>query len=84
VTAAPDLPVGYVVSARRIADRRMILVGCRLADLLRRWAGSKFWEKLYRDVPEETTVSKAKEIAKAETGTGNMTEILRLLRNFRN
>ena len=63
VTAAPDLPVGYVVSARRIADRRMILVGCRLADLLRRWAGSKFWEKLYRDVPEETTVSKVEEIA---------------------
>ena len=39
VTAAPDLPVGYVVSARRIADRRMILVGCRLADLLRRVVG---------------------------------------------
>jgi hypothetical protein len=31
--------VGYVVSARRIADRRMILVGCRLADLLRRVVG---------------------------------------------
>ena len=39
VTAAPDLPVGYVVSARRIADRRMILVGCHLADLLRRVVG---------------------------------------------
>src|SRR6516162_3025337 len=34
VAAAPVLPVGYVVSARRIADRRMILVGYRLADLL--------------------------------------------------
>jgi hypothetical protein len=30
------LPVGYVVSARRIADRRMILAGYRLADLLTR------------------------------------------------
>jgi len=28
--------VGYVVSARRIADRRMILAGYRLADLLTR------------------------------------------------
>jgi hypothetical protein len=34
VAAAPVLPVGYVVSARRIADRRMILAGYRLADLL--------------------------------------------------
>jgi hypothetical protein len=34
VTAAPVLPVGYVVSASRIADRRMILAGYRLADLL--------------------------------------------------
>ena len=34
VVAAPVLPVGYVVSARRIADRRMILAGYRLADLL--------------------------------------------------
>jgi hypothetical protein len=32
--AAPVLPVGYVVSASRIADRRMILAGYRLADLL--------------------------------------------------
>ena len=31
---APDLPAGYVVSASRIADRRMILAGYRLADLL--------------------------------------------------
>ena len=34
VAAAPVLPVGYVVNARRIADRRMILAGYRLADLL--------------------------------------------------
>jgi hypothetical protein len=30
----PVLPVGYVVSASRIADRRMILAGYRLADFL--------------------------------------------------
>ena len=35
VAAASVLPVGYVVNASRIADRRMILVGYRLADLLR-------------------------------------------------
>ena len=34
VTPAPVLPAGYVVSASRIADRRMILAGYRLADLL--------------------------------------------------
>ena len=34
VAEAPVLPVGYVVSASRIADRRMILAGYRLADLL--------------------------------------------------
>jgi hypothetical protein len=34
--AAPVLPAGYVVSASRIADRRMILAGYRLADLLMR------------------------------------------------
>jgi hypothetical protein len=34
--AAPVLPVGYIVSASRIADRRMILAGYRLADLLTR------------------------------------------------
>jgi S1/P1 Nuclease len=34
--AAPVLSGGYVVSARRIADRRIVLAGCRLADLLRR------------------------------------------------
>jgi hypothetical protein len=36
VKAAPVLPVGYVVSARWIADRRMILAGFRLPDLLTR------------------------------------------------
>ena len=36
VAAAPVLPVGYVVSASRIADRRIMLAGYRLADLLRR------------------------------------------------
>jgi hypothetical protein len=36
VGAAPVLPLGYVVSASRIADRRMILAGYRLADLLMR------------------------------------------------
>ena len=35
-TAASVLPGGYVVSASRIADRRMILAGYRLADLLAR------------------------------------------------
>ena len=32
VAAVPVLPVGYVVSARRIADRRMILPAYGLAD----------------------------------------------------
>ena len=36
VAGAPVLPGGYVVSASRIADRRIILAGYRLADLLRR------------------------------------------------
>jgi S1/P1 Nuclease len=36
VATVPVLPVGYVVSASRIADRRMILAGYRLADLLTR------------------------------------------------
>jgi hypothetical protein len=36
VAAAPVLPMGYVVSASRIADRKMILAGYRLADLLMR------------------------------------------------
>jgi hypothetical protein len=35
VQAAPMLPVGYVVNVSRIADRRVILAGYRLADLLR-------------------------------------------------
>jgi hypothetical protein len=36
VAAAPVLPVGYVTNASRIADRRMILAGYRLAGLLTR------------------------------------------------
>jgi len=36
VKAAPVLPVGYVHSASWIADRRMVLAGYRLADLLTR------------------------------------------------
>jgi S1/P1 Nuclease len=36
VAAAPVLPAGYVVSASRIADRRIVLAGYRLADLLTR------------------------------------------------
>jgi hypothetical protein len=36
MVAAALLPVGYVVNASRIADRRMILAGYRLADLLTR------------------------------------------------
>jgi hypothetical protein len=36
VAATPVFPVGYGVSASRIADRRMILAGYRLADLLMR------------------------------------------------
>jgi len=39
VATAPVLPVGYVVSASRIADRRMILAGYRLAHLLTRVVG---------------------------------------------
>ena len=39
VAAAPVLPAGYVVSASRIADRRMILAGYRLVDLLTRIVG---------------------------------------------
>jgi hypothetical protein len=38
VSAVPVLPAGYVVSARRIADRRMVLAGYRLADLLTRYS----------------------------------------------
>jgi hypothetical protein len=36
VAVAPVLPVGYVVSASQIVDRRMILAGYHLADLLTR------------------------------------------------
>jgi hypothetical protein len=39
VAAAPVLPVGYVVSASRIAARRIMLAGYRLADLLTRDVG---------------------------------------------
>ena len=39
VAAAPVLPVEYVVSASRIADRRMVLTGYRLADLLKQVVG---------------------------------------------
>jgi hypothetical protein len=35
VETAPVLLVGYVVSASRIADRRMILAGYRLVDLMK-------------------------------------------------
>src|SRR5215831_3358102 len=35
VTTAPPLPAGYVLSVSRIADRRMILAGYRLAGLLK-------------------------------------------------
>ena len=40
VAAAPVLPVGYVSSASRIANRRMLLTGYRLADLLTRLLGN--------------------------------------------
>jgi len=39
LAASPVLPAGYVVSASRIADRRMILAGYRLADVLTRLLG---------------------------------------------
>ena len=39
VAAASVLPAGYVINASRIADRRMILAGYRLADLLTRIVG---------------------------------------------
>jgi hypothetical protein len=40
VVAAPVLPVGYVVSARRIANRRIMLAGYHLADFLTRVVGN--------------------------------------------
>ena len=33
VAAAPVIPAGYIAIAKRIADRRMILAGYRLADI---------------------------------------------------
>jgi hypothetical protein len=36
IAAAPMLPAGYVVSASRIVDRRIVLAGSRFAELLRR------------------------------------------------
>jgi hypothetical protein len=41
VIEVPVLPGGFVVNASRIADRRMILAGYRLADLLTRVFSSK-------------------------------------------
>src|SRR5262249_45472961 len=38
VTTAPGVPIGYIPIAKHIADRRMILAGYRLADLLIRVA----------------------------------------------
>jgi len=40
VATAPVVPVSYVFSASRIADRRMILAGYRLVDLLTRVVGN--------------------------------------------
>jgi hypothetical protein len=40
VAAAPVLPVGYLSIAKRIADRRMILTGYPLADILTRLLGN--------------------------------------------
>jgi hypothetical protein len=40
IAVPPVLPAGYIVSASRIADRRMILAGSRLADLLKRVVGN--------------------------------------------
>jgi hypothetical protein len=40
VAAAPVVPAGYVVSASRIANRRMMLTGYRLAELLTRVLGN--------------------------------------------
>jgi hypothetical protein len=40
IEAAPVLPAGYVVSASRIADRRIMLAGYRLADVLTRVLGN--------------------------------------------
>ena len=40
VATAPVVPVGYIPIAKHIADRRMILTGYRLADLLTRVMGN--------------------------------------------
>ena len=40
VATPPVLPVGYIPISRHIAERRMILTGYRLADLLTRVEGS--------------------------------------------
>jgi hypothetical protein len=40
VAAVPVLPTGYVVSIRRIADRRILLGGYRLVDLPTRILGN--------------------------------------------
>jgi hypothetical protein len=39
VSAAPVLTLDYVATARRVADRRMVPAGYRLADVLRQIAG---------------------------------------------
>jgi len=38
--AVPVLPLGYVVNASRIADRRMILAGYRLTDIMKQRLGN--------------------------------------------
>jgi hypothetical protein len=40
VATAPVLPAGYVISASRICNRRMMLAGYRLADLVTRLLGN--------------------------------------------
>jgi hypothetical protein len=35
VAGAPALTLGYIATARRVADRRVVLTGYRLADLVR-------------------------------------------------
>ena len=39
VAAAPVVTLDYIATARRVADRRMILAGYRLADTLRQVLG---------------------------------------------
>ena len=59
VAAAPVLPVGYVVNARRIADRRMILAGYRLADLLTRVTQNKDWEGEYNSICPYNSIARS-------------------------